>query len=356
MSNASPLDDRAFVLRNDPKGMYDLTVAFPSQCAKAVEIAKQAPIPSGNTKPDLVLLTGLGGSAAGGDFVRGPFEAYGTVPYFVNRDYTLPSYVNSASLVLATSYSGNTEETLSAYADARKRGANIIAVTSGGKIADQARADGFPLIQIPGGQPPRTALGFMLMPVVWACEKLGLLPAQDYDGLVSHLEACVQKWSVEVPLDQNPAKQLAQELHGKVSVIYGLGSWQGLVANRWKGQINENAKNMTFANSFPELNHNEILGWVQADHQGVANWMGILLQDGTESAKMKKRFEVTEKIVAGICPFTKVTANGISLLEKMVSLALFGDFVSLYLAALNDVDPENIDAINILKTELAAVG
>lgn len=355
MPNASLLDDRAFVLRNDPKGMYDLTVAFPSQCAKAVEIAKQAPIPSGKTKPDLVLLTGLGGSAAGGDFVRGLFEAYGTVPYFVNRDYTLPSYVNSASLVLATSYSGNTEETLSAYADARKRGASIISVTSGGKIADQTRADGFPLIQIPGGQPPRTALGFMLMPVVWACDKLGLLPAQDYDALVGHLEASVQKWGVEVPLDNNPAKQLAAKLQGNLSVIYGLGGWQGLVANRWKGQINENSKNMTFANAFPELNHNEILGWMQADQQGVQNWVGVLLQDGTESAKMKKRFDVTARLVSGICPFEVVTATGDTLLEKMVSLALFGDFVSLYLAALNDVDPENIDSINILKDELSRV-
>ena len=112
---------------------------------------------------------------------------------------------------------------------------------------------------------------------------------------------------------------------------------------------------MTFANAFPELNHNEILGWMQADQQGVQNWVGVLLQDGTESAKMKKRFDVTARLVSGICPFEVVTATGDTLLEKMVSLALFGDFVSLYLAALNDVDPENIDSINILKDELSRV-
>ena len=354
MNWASLLNDPAYIVRNDPKGMYDLTVAFPSQCQRALEIARASSLPKGNTKPDLVMLTGLGGSAAGGDFVRGLMEAYGTVPFAVNRDYTLPSYVNNATLILATSYSGNTEETLAAYADAKRRGASIVCVTSGGKLAELARQDGFPLILIPGGQPPRTALGFMLMPVVWACEQFGLIPPQDYDALIAHLSSCVSQWSTDVPSESNPTKQLAGALQGKLSVIYGLGGWQALVANRWKGQINENAKNMTFSAAFPELNHNEILGWVKVNQQ-ASNWHGVLLQDGTESAKMQKRFEVTSRLVQDVCQFTSVTAAGNSLLEKMVSLALYGDFVSLYLAALNDVDPENIDSINILKTELSSV-
>lgn len=355
MQAASQLNDLAFVTRNDPKGMYDLTVAFPSQVAKAIEISRAAPVPSGATRPDLALLTGLGGSAAGGDFVRALFEADSSVPFFVNRDYTLPSFVNGASLVFACSYSGNTEETLSAYNDARSKGASIFGVTSGGQLADLCAQDGFPIIRIPGGQPPRTALGFMLMPVVYACERFGLIPSQNYEKLVASLESAVSEFRVETPYEQNPCKQLAAQLHGKLGVLYGLGSWQGLVANRWRGQINENSKNMILHHVFPELNHNEILGWVQADNQGVENWVGVLLEDGSESAKMKRRFEVTAELIGGVCEFNRVQAKGETLLERMLYLALYGDFVSLYLAALNDVDPENIDSINILKKELSAV-
>lgn len=355
MEVSTQLDDKAFVVRNDPKEMYRLTVEFPDQCAKAVSIAQSTALKDLPRKPSLVCLSGLGGSAAGGDFVRAMFEESGSVPYFVNRDYVMPNYIGADTLVVACSYSGNTEETLAAYAEAKAKGAMIVAVTSGGKLAAQAAADGFDVIQIPGGQPPRTALGFLLMPVVVLLSRYGLLPAQDMDALVAHLRKGVSEWGVEVGFDQNPTKQLAAKLQGKVSVIYGLGSWPALVGNRWKGQINENAKNMTFANVFPELNHNEILGWVQADAQGVDQWIGILLQDGTESAKLKKRFEVTARLIAGVCSFETVTATGNTLLEKMVSLALYGDFVSLYLAALNDVDPENIDSINILKDELSRV-
>lgn len=348
------LDDANFVLRHDPKDMYKLTVAFPDQVQEAVAIGQAASLSLSRT-PNLALLTGLGGSAAGGDFVRSLFEADGNIPFFVNRDYHLPSFVDSDSLVFAVSYSGNTEETLSAYADAKKVGAQVVIVTSGGKLADLGEADGFTVVRIPGGQPPRTALGYNLMPVVVACERLGLLPTQNYEALTTLLRDCVRAWAIETFFESNEAKQLAVRLHGRLSVLYGLGSWQSLVANRWKGQINENAKNMTFANAFPELCHNEILGWVKANEQGVAHWAAIVLEDGTESAKMVMREKVTTRLIEGVCEVHRAKARGNSLCEKMLSLALLGDFVSLYLAAMNDVDPENIDSINILKSELSKV-
>jgi glucose/mannose-6-phosphate isomerase len=348
------LDDAAFVLRHDPKGMYGLTVAFPDQIREAVDIGRRASLRL-ERKPTLALLTGLGGSAAGGDFVRALFEVEGDIPFFVNRDYHLPHYVGRESLVFAVSYSGNTEETLSAYDEAKAAGAQIVVVTSGGKLAERGESDGFPVVRIPGGQPPRTALGYNLMPVVVACEAFGLLPSQDYASLVALLERCAAEWAIETPAESNEAKRLSEALHGRLSVLYGLGQWQGLVANRWKGQINENAKNMTFANTYPELCHNEILGWVLADRQGVAEWVGIVLEDGTESAKMKARERVTADLVRGVCSFHRAKARGGPLLERMLSLAYLGDFVSLYLAALNGVDPENIDSINTLKAELARV-
>lgn len=349
------LDQRDFVLRLDPKEMYRLTCEFPDQVARAAEVANAASLPNWSAKPDNVLLTGLGGSASGGDFTRALFEAFGSVPFAVNRDYDLPSYVGPGSLVFATSYSGNTEETLSAYDQAKKKGASIFVVTSGGKLADLARQDGFPLIVIPGGQPPRTALGFMLIPVIVACGKMGLIPEQDIAGLVAHLKAVVARYSIEVPFESNPTKQLAANLQGAVSTIYGVGSWPSIVAYRWRCQINENSKNMTFHHAFPELNHNEILGWVKSEGQGVQKWASIILSDGTESAKMKKRVEVTEDLIRAKTEIHHVRADGNDLLQKMLGLALYGDFVSLYLAALNEVDPENIDSINILKTALAGV-
>lgn len=349
------LDDASFVTRLDPKGMYGLTAAFPAQVQAALDIAWGSSLPEWKAKPDNVLLTGLGGSAAGGDFTRSLFEFQSKVPFLVNRDYFLPNWAGPGTLAFATSYSGNTEETLSAYDDAKKKGCPIICVTSGGKLADSAKADGWPLIPIPAGQPPRTALGYLFAPVVVAAEKLGLLPKQDWGAAISVLEGCVKDWSVDVPFESNPTKQLAQELHGKLSVIYGLGFWQGLVAGRWKGQICENAKNMTFAHTYPELCHNEVLGWVEADKQGVESWVSVVLQDGGESAKMKKRAEVTARLISNVATTHFVTARGSTLLEKMLSLTLFGDFVSIYLAALNGVDPENIDSINILKSELANV-
>jgi glucose/mannose-6-phosphate isomerase len=349
------LDDSSYVLRLDPKDMYKLTCAFPAQCAKALEIAKAADIPALDRKITSVVLTGLGGSAAGGDFTKALFEAYGSAPFIVNRDYHLASFVGPDTLVFATSYSGNTEETLSAYADAKKRGAKIVVVTNGGKLAEAAKADGVPAIIIPAGQPPRTALGYLLIPVVYACEKLGLIPAQDYATAFKLIENCVTEWAIEAAFENNPTKKLAQELYGNLSVLYGLGTWQAIVANRWKGQINENAKNMTFANAFPELNHNEILGWVLAGKQGVSKWVAVALEDGTESAKMKARLRVTEGLIKDVAAVHHVQAKGTALLEKMLSLTLFGDFVSLYLAALNGVDPENIDSINVLKAELGKV-
>ena len=349
------LDDRAFVTRLDPKDMLGRTERFPDQCREALAISRKVSVTPPQQRPSVAMLTGMGGSAAGGDFARCLMDSMSSVPFVVNRDYGLPRYVGIGDYVFCASYSGNTEETLSAYADARKSGANIIAVTSGGKLAELAKADGYPTYVIPGGHPPRTALGYMLVPVLAALEGLRLLPDQDFDKCFELLDGCMKDWTVETPFEANPTKQLAQAMHGNLAVLYGLGPWQGSIANRWKGQINENAKNLAFPNTYPELNHNEILGWVGAGNQGVAKWLMVTLSDGTESAKMKTRSEVTERLVKGTAEAHHVLAKGDTLLEKMLSLACYGDFVSIYLAALNGVDPENIDSINILKEELGKV-
>jgi glucose/mannose-6-phosphate isomerase len=347
------MDQPTFVTARDPTGMYDLAIGFPEQCRAALRIAESTPVELDATGVRNVVLTGLGGSAAGGDFARALFEAEGAVPFSVNRDYTLPGYVGPDTLVFATSYSGNTEETLSAYADARRRGARIVVVTSGGELARRAVANKVPVVTIPGGQPPRTAMGFMLVPVLVVAARLGLLPQQDVAAASRQAEDASRQWVKEVPLASNEAKQLALLLRDAVGVLYGLGGWQGVVAGRWKGQINENAKQHVFSHALPEMNHNEILGWEGAARLGVRHWVALLLEDGTESDRMQLRATVTLDLVAKAGAVHRVKAGGTTLLARMLTLALLGDFVSLYLAALNGEDPCTIGSIDQIKESLA---
>lgn len=349
------LDDRSFVLRNDPKGMYDLTVDFPDQCRRALVAAREQFEPPVWEPPANVVVSGMGGSAAGGDFLRALIQAQGTAPCEVVRDYTLPHYVGLGTLLFAVSYSGNTEETLAAYDQARKAGAHIVVVTSGGRLGELAREHGHPLVTIPGGQPPRTALGYLLIPLLWASARLGLLPEPAFEPIWNRLEEGRSQWEMARPEEDNAAKKLARLLHGKLPILYGLGAWQAACANRWKGQIDENAKVLCFTHAFPELNHNEVLGWVAAQTQSVRDWAVVYLQDGRESAKIRRRAEVTRQLIQDRTPVYQVYALGEELLEKMLCLVYMGDFVSLYMAALNGVDPENIDWLNHLKAELAKV-
>jgi len=347
------LDDRAVVTELDPHGMLRLTEEFPKQCREALSIAEQVEAPKLENRPGVVALAGMGGSAAGGDFVRALFEAHGGAPFVVIRDYNVPNYLGVGDLVFCASYSGNTEETLSVYHAAKAAGCRIVAVTSGGKLKELAEADGFTVYTVPGGQPPRTALGYMMIPVIVACQRLKLIPEQNLAQAIDTMEAAAKAWTPEA--GDNAAKKLARELQGALPIVYGLGSWQGYIANRWRCQINENAKTLAFVNSYPELNHNEIMGWVGAANQGVGRFVGILLEDGSESDRMKARASVTEGLVKGTIPFHRVQAQGETLMEKMLTLTFFGDFVSIYLARLNGADPENIASINTLKDELAKV-
>lgn len=345
------LNDLNFLTRNDPSGMAGLVSGFSEQVRAAYNLAASTAINLSGPF-NHVVLTGLGGSAAGGDLVAALFLTEGKVPFFVNRDYQVPSFVGPGSLVFASSYSGNTEETLAAYADAKSKGATVIIVSSGGKLTELAKVREECLFEVPGGQPPRSAMGYMSVPVIVACQRLGLLERQDFDQVVAALEATAGLCGFYLPEDTNPAKQVAKQLQGKLGVLYGAGAWQYAVAQRWRGQINENAKAMVATHVFPELCHNEILGWQGAKNQGVAAWEGVLLLGGDESAQMLRRIEVTLGLIGDVCPFSRVQALGESTLARILSLAHMGDWVSLYLAALAGEDPGQMKAIDTLKARL----
>lgn len=350
------LDDLAALKALDPGDMMGLTLSFPEQCAGAVAIARAADLLPLPRSVGSVVVTGLGGSAIGGDMLRALMDTQAHVPCMVNRDYHLPAWVNENTLVLVASYSGNTEETLSAYADAQNAGALVLAVTSGGTLAGQARADGHTVITVPGGQPPRSATGFLFFPLLIALARLDLLP--DQDTAVAETLALLQRQrdrlKPDVLLNDNPAKQLATALHGTLPVVHGTTGYLGVCAYRWKCQFNENAKTMGVPSAYPELDHNEIIGWVKATEQ-LPNWSLITLVDPDAGPKMRKRIEVTTRLIGNAAQQFEITVEGNSLLARMLSTNYLGDFVSVYLALCYDADPTVIANIDTLKAELSAV-
>lgn len=344
------LNSRDVLKELDPKGMLELIEGFPAQCREALGIGAATTPPTLSNRPGIVALAGMGGSAAGGDFVKALFERHGAAPFVVVRDYDLPSYVGVGDVVFIASYSGNTEETLSVYEQAKKSGATIIAVTSGGKLKADAEAHGFTVYTVPGGNPPRASLGYMLMPVLSACVGMKLLPELDFAAAFSRLDEVSADYGIEG--GDAFAKETARKLQGKIGVCYGLGLEAGLVANRWRCQFNENAKYLLFDNAFPELCHNEIMGWVAADRQGD-RFAGVILSFGDESERMKTRAQVTARVISDKVEFTTIVARGETAIEKLLSLTYIGDWISLYVARLNGVDPVEIANIDTLKEELA---
>ena len=352
------LQDGESMRRCDPLGMMGLVLGFADQCRTAAALGVQFGVDLRPAEIRQVVLTGLGGSAIGGDFARCLMDEFGSVPLIVNRDYTLPSWVGPKTLVAAASYSGNTEETLSAYAQAREAGAQRAVITSGGKLLQLAEQDGSPAAVVPGGQPPRSATGFMFFPLMHLLRNLGLLDsslADQVDETIELIESMACRFEPSVPSDRKPAKQLAIALHGKLPVVYGSQGVRGAVAMRWKGQFNENAKQAAFANVLPEQNHVEALAWVTAQKQ-ADNWAVIFLRDPAElieRPRIARRVEITKELVGQATHTHEVWAEGVSFLARMFSLIYFADFVTVYAAILNDVCPTDMAALEYLKAELA---
>ncbi|HLJ53699.1 MAG TPA: bifunctional phosphoglucose/phosphomannose isomerase [Chthonomonadaceae bacterium] len=350
--------DRQELTARDPLGMMDLVLGFPEQCRIATRIGAGFGAGPSCGEVRQVVLTGLGGSAIGGDFARGLVDAFGTVPMIVNRDYTLPAWVGPETLVVAASYSGNTEETISAYGQAAAAGAALAVITSGGRLAELAARDGVPVAIVPGGQPPRSATGFMFFPLLHLLTSRGLLDrslTSQVGGAISRLESMAARLGPAVPTERNPAKQLAAALCGRIPVIYGSQGIRGAIAVRWKGQFNENAKLAAFANVLPEQNHVEALAWVTARKQ-ADNWSVVFLRDPGEVAetpRIARRVEITRELIGADTPTHEVWAEGTSFLERMFSLIYFGDFVTVYAAILNEVCPTDMGLLEYLKAELA---
>lgn len=298
-----------------------------------------------------VVLAGMGGSAFPGIFLK-TWPGV-NVPFEVVRDYELPAYVGPNTLFISSSYSGNTEETLAALAAAETRGAKIVVIAAGGKLADLARAAEYPLYTIPGGIQPRMCAFYFWSAMVQLLEPLGLVPggsAAEMKNAGEWLKGQVGAWRPDVPTAQNPAKQLAQELMGQSLVVYS-GPKLLPAATKWKICTNENAKNVAWFNSFPEYNHNEFIGW--AGHPVDKPYAVVEIRSSLEHERVQKRFEISDRLLSGKRPSPHVVVPvGSTVLQQIIWTSNFADFVSLYLALLNGIDPTPVELVEKLKVEL----
>lgn len=348
------LDERATDPAADPSGMLGHALSLPRQLREGWRLGRAANPASLGTRPSHIVFVGLGGSAIGGDLLMSVLAPALPCPVVVVRDARLPSYIGAQSLVVASSYSGETDETVEAAGAALAAGAPLLAVTSGGRLAALAEARGQTVVRVPGGLPPRAALGYLVGPVLAALERWEVCPpcAGDVEETVAVLEVLGRDLGPAVPEERNAAKRLAARLHGRVPVIYAAGPAVEPAARRWKSQFNENSKTIAVWNMFPELAHNEVVGWgAAAEIAGLLET--VVLFSGTEDARTRRLVDAAaEAMPRGLAGVHEVVGCGESRLARLFSLVLVGDLTSVYLAYLRGVDPTPIEAITILKQRM----
>jgi len=324
--------------------MKALVQNFTTQLKEAKQIADKAIISEPKNIQNIVI-TGLGGSGIGGTIISELISDRCRVPIIINKDYFLPAFVNENTLVIISSYSGNTEETVNALQEAVVKKAQVACVTSGGKVLEIAKQNQFDFIEIPGGKPPRSCIGYSVVQLI------KILVAKGFAGnsLFSDLEKTISLLEKENTNIKTEAEEISKKLHNKIAVIYSLGTCEG-TAVRFRQQINENSKMLCWHNVFPEMNHNELVGWTTKNE----NLAVITFHTSFDYDRTKKRYEVCkpifEKYSSGVID---IQARGESKLEQFFYLINIGDWISCYLADLRGIDPVEVNVIDHLKGELA---
>jgi glucose/mannose-6-phosphate isomerase len=343
---------RAAIARVDSTDQLGDVLALPEHLRDALWRVESAIMQDWDTSAGLVV-AGMGGSAIGGALARAALGDHASRPIFVTRAYGLPPWTTPDTMVLCASYSGNTEETLACYESAGALGARRTVVTTGGRLAEMARADGIPVIPLPGGFQPRAAVAYMTVAALEVAALCGAGPrmTSEIDVAASHTEQLVAEWGPDAAED-SLAKELARSLHGTTPVIAGAGLTTP-IAYRWKTQINENAKQPCFFNELPELDHNELVGWEGA--RDVGRFSAVFLDDSDAHPRVKARVELTERMIADNAAASfRLETRGQTSVERVISLVLLGDLVSIYLAALRGIDPGPVKVLEELKAALAS--
>jgi len=327
------------IVKVDKANMLGHLMRFPEMCEEALSAEVELPV----VKPASVVVTGMGGSGIVGDILNDWLDL--NVPFDVCKSYKLPAWVGEKSLVIAVSYSGNTEETLACVLEAVEKNAQLVAITSGGRLEEICKKQGKPCIKIPSGLAPRAALPYSLFSAILAFKKLGL--AMDKEGEIKESIELLRtiREEMDPERENNRAENIARTINGTIPIIYAPIHLRG-VAIRLKNQFNENSKIISKTEFFPELCHNEIVGLSSAPK----NLSFLFLRDAEESKQMKKQIEFTEKLLGGRNS-TTIWARGKGRLARILSLVYLGDFISFYLAMLREVDPTPVPEIARLKAE-----
>src|SRR3990170_658472 len=346
--------DTEEIRRIDRSNMLSFAVEAPKHYREAAHTAQAVSLDY--PKPENIIIAGMGGSAIGGELLKDWARNKVQVPIEINRDYTLPAYAGKRSLVVIVSYSGETEESLSALHDAVKKHCQAYCISSGGSLLEFAEKLSLPHLQVPAGMPPRAALPYLFVPLIVILEKMRLVTdvSDDLREGIKILAQVSNENMPERPLESNLAKTLASGINGTVPVVYGFGVYCG-VARRFKQQFNENAKVPAKWEVFPELNHNEVVGWEKADAL-TKNFSTVFLRDKNEPSEVRSRIEITKTLMPKTSKKFEVWAQGKSTLAKMLSTILVGDFTSVYLAVLRGIDPTPVQTIVTLKQKLGETG
>lgn len=350
------LDDLGQIRKLDKSDMLGLLEDFPSQIKKASGIAQGVKLDSYEDISNVVF-SGLGGSAIGGDVVRCCLADELSIPLVVNRDYRIPFFVGPKTLFFASSYSGNTEETISAYNMAKAKKARIIIMTSGGELKKLAENDGYPVIEIPEKtMPPRVALGYSFAPVLGVFSKIKLIKdkTKDIDEAIDVISALRDELTGQkVAFKDNLPKQIASELLGRYCAVYGWSTHLDCAITRLRNQLCENSKALATSHFLPEMDHNEIMGFSHPKEM-LKTTVVVFLRDKFDHPRVKDRIEITSRIIKdSVYKIINVDSRGEGLLARILSLVYIGDFASYYLAILNKEDPTPVDEITYLKKELA---
>ncbi len=334
------------IQRLDEQDMLGKLKGFSRQCEEGYSFP--APALLSGKDFNKVIFCGMGGSAIGGDIIGAIACEHSAIPCFVNRNYNLPLFADKNTLAVIMSYSGNTEETLSSLKQARNRNCRIVCVTSGGQVEKIAVENKLPLVKIPGGYPPRCAMGYLFFPCYRIMSELGVMPE-----LNTAIFGRIRRWSEGFSPEKETsiAKTAAFKFYDRIPVIYS-GARLLPALTRWKTQIAENSKSFAFVNVFPEMNHNEIMSW-RYPGWFVKKTAPVFIASESDHPRVKQRFAITGEIISEInSEIFDLKTEGDNLLEELFYLIVLGDWISFYLAILNGANPTEINGIDTLKKRM----
>jgi glucose/mannose-6-phosphate isomerase len=340
----------SFDLSNMFKSIYD----FPDHLREAKIIGESILLNNKYSIVNNIVVAGMGGSAIGGDITRLILKNELKIPMYICRNYKLPNWVDNTSLVICSSYSGNTEESLSAFEDARKKKAQIIAISTGGILSQQINELGLDLIIIPSGLQPRAALALSFVPMLYLLKKMKLIESQSINDLIKSIDKIELKRDIyNKETIENPAYRLSKNIYKTLPVIYGENESLAILAVRWKGQLNENAKMLAYYNELPEMNHNEIVGW--QNNYNLMNKISIIwLKDKSDHPRTTIRQSSTKKIINNLASGHQIVkVEGSTKVERYLNMIHLGDWVSFWCAILHETDPTPVNKIDKLKELLS---